>query len=133
MKVQTRYLFYPVLLQAGYGKGQLYVLTIPENFSDLYSFPTGVLNQIRNVLLRDLYVRAETPGDVSLFVYDNGTFIVESFLPDTIDVRISMDPRFTKIKEVTTGEEFSGKPGGRRTVYSVQIKPHSYRVFSAVE
>lgn len=124
---------YPVLLQAGYGKGQLYVLTIPENFSDLYSFPTGVLNQIRNVLLRDLYVRAETPGDVSLFVYDNGTFIVESFLPDTIDVRISMDPRFTKIKEVTTGEEFSGKPGGRRTVYSVQIKPHSYRVFSAVE
>ena len=73
---------YPLLLQAGYGKGTLYVLTIPENFSDLYSFPAPILTQIRNVLLRDLFVRIESPGDVSLFVYDNDTFIVESFLSE---------------------------------------------------
>ena len=136
---------YPLLIQAGYGKGSLYVLTIPENFSDLYSFPASILTQIRNALLRDFFVRIESPGDVSLFVYDNDTFIVESFLPETVDVRISLDPRFGRIRELTTGEEFAGQSGGaaggfggfgmsggKRTVVPVKIKPHSYLVFSAL-
>ncbi len=135
---------YPLLIQAGYGKGSLYVLTIPENFSDLYSFPALILTQIRNALLRELFVRVESPGDVSLFVYDNDTFIVESFLPETVDVRISLDPRFGRIRELTTGEELAGQSGGaaggfggfgmsggKRTVVPVKIKPHSYLVFSA--
>ena len=132
---------YPLLLQADYGKGKLYVLTIPENFSDLYSFPVAVLNQIRNVLLKDLSVRVESPGDVSLFLYDNNTFIVESFLPESVDVRVSLDPRYAKIRELTTGVQYSGKPTGggfgmggeKRVVCSIQIKPHSYRVFAAME
>jgi hypothetical protein len=135
---------YPLLLQAGYAKGTLYVLTIPENFSDLYSFPEPVLTQIRNVLVRDHAVRIESPGDVSLFLYDNDTFIVESFLPDPVEIRISTDPRFARIRELTTGQEFTGQspaaPGGfnlwgmggsKRLVYPVTIPPHSYRVFSA--
>jgi hypothetical protein len=135
---------YPLLIQAGYGKGSLYVLTIPENFSDLYSFPASILTQIRNALLRDLFVRIESPGDVSLFVYDNDTFIVESFLPEIVDVRISLDPRFGRVRELTTGEEFAGQSGGtaggfggfgvsggKRTVVPVKVKPHSYLVFSA--
>ena len=84
------------------------------------------------------------PGDVSLFVYDNDTFIVESFLPETVDAKISLDPRFGRIRELTTGEELAGQSGGaaggfggfgasgrKRTVVPVKIKPHSYLVFSA--
>jgi hypothetical protein len=135
---------YPLLLQAGYGKGTLYILTIPENFSDLYSFPAQILTQIRNVLLRDLFVRIESPGDVSLFVYDNNTFIVESFLSESADIRISMDPRFAKIEDLTTGQEIAAQPAGagggfgafgmggsKRTSFPIKIKPHSYRVFIA--
>jgi hypothetical protein len=136
---------YPLLIQAGYGKGKLYVLTVPENFSDLYSFPSPILTQIRNVLLSDLFVRIESPGDVSLFVYDNDTFIVESFLPEKVDIQLSLDPRYARIQEVTTGQELTGKAGGfaggfgfgmsgsKRLVYPIQIKPHSYRVFSAIK
>ena len=139
---------YPLLLQAGYAKGSLYVLTIPENFSDLYSFPPQVLTQIRNVLLRNFPVRVESPGDVSLFLYDNDTFIVESFLPGSVDVRVSLDPKFSEIRDLITGEEFSAQPvgqsfaggyagfgagGGDRPVCPLQIKPHSYRVFSVVK
>jgi hypothetical protein len=138
---------YPLLVQAGYSKGLLYVLTIPENFSDFYSFPASVLTQIRNVLLRDLFVRVESAGDVSLFVYDNNTFIVESFLPESADARISLDAKFSKLRDLVTGEEISAQPapksfaggfggfgggGGNRAVCSMQIKPHSYRVFLAV-
>ena len=53
---------YPLLLQAGYAKGFLYVLTIPDDFSDLASSPSQVLTQIRNVLLRNFPVRMESPG-----------------------------------------------------------------------
>ena len=136
---------YPLLIQAGYAKGFLYVWTIPENFSDLYSFPARVLTQIRNVLLRDFFVRVESPGDVSLFVYDNGTFIVESFLPEAADIQLSLDPKHGKIRDVITGEELTGQAekgfgggfgfgmgGGNRMKYPVQIKPHSYRVFETV-
>jgi len=120
------------------------VLTISDNCSDLYSFPIQTLNQIRNRLLRGFYVRAESPGDVSLFVYDNDTFIVESFLPDSVDIRLSLDPRYGKIRDLISGQEFEGKSGGapggffgfgagseKRLTYPVRIKPHSYRVFSA--
>lgn len=139
---------YPLLIQAGYGKGSLYVLTIPENFSDLYSFPAQVLTQIRNVLLSHFTVRAESPGDISLMVYDNGTFIVESFLPERADIRISLDPKYAKIRDLLTGEELSaqagaksfgggfggfGASGGNRSVCPVEIKPHSYRAFSVVQ
>ena len=139
---------YPLLLQAGYAKGSLYVLTIPENFSDLYSYPIQILTQIRNVLLRDSFVRIESPGDVSLFVYDNKSFIVESFLPESVDVRISLDPKCTKIRDLVTGEEFVAQPapksfgagfsgfgmgGGNRLAVPMKIKPHSYRVFTAAQ
>lgn len=36
--------------------------------------------------MRDLYVRVDCPSQVALFVYDNDTFIVESFLPDTVTI-----------------------------------------------
>jgi hypothetical protein len=135
---------YPLLLQAHYAKGSLYVLTIPENFSDLYSFPAQVLTQIRNVLLQNSFVRIESPGDVSLFVYDNRAFIVESFLPGSVDVRISLDPKYGKIRDLITGEELSaqaapkgfggfGGGGGNRLLCPIQLKPHSYRVFSVTQ
>jgi hypothetical protein len=106
-----------------------------------------VLTQIRNVLLRDSFVRVESPGDVSLFAYDNNTFIVESFLSDNVDVRLSLDSKFTKIQDLITGEEIASQPaakgfggfggfggggGGNRVSYPVQLKPHSFRVFGVV-
>ncbi len=137
---------YPLLLEADYADGTLYVLTIPENFSDLYSFPTPILTQLRNRLLRDFYVRVESPGDVSLFVYDNDTFIVESFLPESVEVQLSLLPRYGKIRDLISGEEYTGKSAGaaggffgfgtnaeKRLTYPIRIKPHSYCVFSAVK
>jgi hypothetical protein len=136
---------YPLLIQASYGKGKFYVLTIPDNFSDFYSYPTQVLNQIRNALLGDLFVRVEAPGDVSLFVYDNNTFIVESFLPETVNAQVSLDSKYSKILELTTAQIISGRSGmsggfglfgsgsSKRTLFPVPIKPHSYRVFSAIQ
>jgi hypothetical protein len=135
---------YPILHSAGYANGRLYVLTIPDNFGDLYNLPAEVLNQIREVLMRDIYVQLDGPSQVALFIYDNDTFIVESFRPDSVDVKIVADKRIGKLRDILSGEELSGEIlsppmprfgppppwlGPDKMVFNMQIKPHSYRVF----
>ena len=127
---------WPMLHSADYGKGVLYVLTVPDDFGDIYSLPPEVLARIRETLMRDLVVRVDGPAKVSLFVYDNNTFIAESFLPSDSQIRIVLDSRFKKLRDETSGEELAGKeiPGfwGRKsgkTGYDATLKPHSFRVF----
>ena len=137
---------WPMLISAGYAKGTLYVLTIPESFTDLYHLPAGVLSRIKDTLTRELPVRVDGPGKVSLFVYDNGTFIVESFLDEPVDVGVTVARQTTGLRDVLSDEVLApaasgaggprgGAFGGRgpnagpRTTFNVSIKPHSYRVF----
>jgi hypothetical protein len=98
---------FPMLLRSLYSKGNLYTLTVPEDFGNLYDLPAGVLNTFRRVLGRDIDVRIEGPSRVSLFVYDNGKYIVENFNDTAVDIR------------VITGD----------TTSDVTLPPHAYRVF----
>jgi hypothetical protein len=131
---------YPIFHSADYANSRLYVLTIPDNFGDLYNYPPEVLTRIKEVLMQDLYVRVDGPSQVALFIYDNDTFIVESFLSESIGVKIVIESRIAKLHdvlsgEVLTGEALSGRwrwgrgTGVEKIVFDMQIKPHSYRVF----
>jgi hypothetical protein len=128
----------PLLHVAQYGRGTLYILNIPDNFDDLYVLPLEVLTRIKETVTKDLFVRLESPAQVALFIYDNDTIIVESFLDDDVDVRLVLDECFTQLRDILSGEIFSGKAllnkdGHRmgKTGYAVSIKPHSFRVFRA--
>lgn len=131
---------YPILHSAGYANSTLYVLTIPDNFGDLYKLPTEVLTRIKEVLTKDSYVRVDGPSKVALFVYDNNTFIVESFLPEPIDIRIVTNSQISKLHDILSDEKFTGEAlsgwrmrGQRQNinsyVFNMKIKPHSYHVF----
>jgi len=130
---------YPLLHRAGYSKGALYVLTIPDNFADLYRLPAPVITGLKQALTKDLFVRIEGPGQVALFAYDNGTFLVESFLSDPVTVNLVLDGRYTQLEDLLSGEPVTGKkipiprgfgaPPAERLIFEAQIKPHSYRVF----
>ena len=48
---------WPFLHKADYSKGTLFVLTIPENFADIYNLPSEVLSEIRKTLSEDLCCR----------------------------------------------------------------------------
>ena len=130
---------WPVLHQARYGKGSLFVLTIPDSFGDLYEYPVGVLNRIRDILSADLSFRIEAPPKVSLFVYDNNTFIVESFLPEETKVRIVSGTGTGKLVDILTGEQKDsdgktssmmwGKKPEEKKYFDITLKPHSFRVF----
>ncbi len=134
---------FPMMLYGKYSQGGIYVLNIPEDFSDLYEYPAGALDQIRSLLSRDLKVRIEGPAKVSLFVYDNDTFIVESFLDEPVTIKVRVPKGKTEIKDLVTGMIYKPTPDGpapfrfRRTPklddtegFTVTLQPHTYKAFS---
>lgn len=131
---------WPILHEADYSKGKLYVLTIPDNFADLYNLPAEALNIIRKTLGSQMNVTVEGPGKVSLFVYDNNTFIVESFLDQAVPINIVTNKPFTTLTDLTTNERLTGSVRPAQTrwslpktdvthVFSISLKPHSFRAF----
>jgi hypothetical protein len=131
----------PILLLARYSRGVLYVLNIPDNPGDLYELPQPVTKAIRSYLQPDFPVRLDAPARVSLFAYDNGTFIVESFRPDAVTVKLSiagahtvlhdlMSTETARAEPVAAGSEAASPDEPVRTSFQIQLPPHSYRVFS---
>lgn len=131
---------FPILLMNRYSKGILFVWTIPENFNDLYEMPPQVVSAIKDYVLGDFPVRLDGPSKVSLFAYDNDTFIVESFLDKEAEITVSTTGGFTMLKNLVTGEVINGQPAPARRLqqglpsaerlsFKLNIKPHSYRVF----
>jgi hypothetical protein len=138
---------YPMLLRAQYSKGNFYVLTVPDDFGNLYDLPSGVLNELRRIMGRDINIRLQAPAKVSLFTYDNGTFIVESFLDEPVTVQITAGESVEKLTNLLTGAVVEKLPpppvpagfeffflmmnGGEKTSsYRVTLPPHSYKVFA---
>ena len=130
---------WPLLHDAGYAGGHLYVWTIPDNPADLYALPDTALNPIRRIATQGLDVRMDGPAEVSLFLYDNGTLVVESFRDEATEVSLVSKGART-LRDLETGEVLSGQtlpegqgffrsPDAGRTVIKVPVKPHSYRAF----
>jgi hypothetical protein len=120
---------YPVLLQVRYGAGILYVLTIPENYGDLYDFPIPVLDQIRRTVMQAVAIRLEGPANLGLFVYDNHTFIVESFLRYNSDVKIILNKKDMKLADLISGAKIAGRDREDGTEFQIKLLPTTYRVF----
>ncbi|HEY8343621.1 MAG TPA: permease [Bacillota bacterium] len=120
---------FPLLLKAKYAEGALYILTVPENPGDFYHLPEGVLNELRRVLTADLELRIEGPANIGLFLYDNRTFIVESFLPYFSDVRVIIDQPGLVLTDLVSGEQITGDTLGSQTIFTLKLEPTTYRVF----
>jgi hypothetical protein len=131
---------WPLLHEADYSKGKFYVLTIPDNFADLYHYPAEALNIIRKALGSQLNVSIEAPGNVSLFVYDNNTCVVESFHNEPVEVKVVTKKPFKTLTNLETNavmkgevrrpQTFWGLPKTDETnVFTITIPPHSFRVF----
>lgn len=133
---------YPILLRAPYAAGNLYVLTIPDDFGNLYDYPEGVLNEIRRIMSKDIGVYIEGPSKVALFAYDNNTLLVENFndYPVTVKLVTSknvsvMDSLLDDISLQPDEETPQVSQGMRRRSpepqnrFTVQLPAHSYRSF----
>ena len=136
---------YPLAVSATYGQGTFSVLAIPDDFADLYRLPQSLLNQIRSLLGRDLFVSLDAPDHVSLFAYDNHTFIVQSFQSQPVSTR-ALVVRATRLHDLLTGQTLTPAQGAaaatgggrgfgrgglenRGTPFEVAVPAHSFRVF----
>jgi hypothetical protein len=108
-----------------------------------YRLPQSVLNQIRSLLGRDIFVSLDAPDHVSLFAYDNRTFIVQNFRSQPVSTRIWVTGA-TRIRNLLTDETLAGSQGGgggragrgnfggpSGTSFEVTVPGHSFRVFAA--
>jgi len=115
---------------------------MPDNFNDLYALPPEVTSAFKNYFLRGFPVRLDGPAQVTLFAYDNQTFITENYSATATEVKISTLGKATRLKNLRTGEIIEGKlppPRGRhwqnetveeRVSFSVHLPPHSYSAFA---
>jgi hypothetical protein len=127
---------WPILHRADYADGNLYLLTIPDNFADIYDMPDEVLNKIRDTILKNQFVRLHGPARISIFLYDNNTAVVHSFRDEAVNIRL-VASKGKNIKDIETGEALKGKDiqgfWGRPStekMFELTVKPHSYRVLS---
>jgi hypothetical protein len=131
----------PLLLMDHYSKGVLMVLTIPENPSDLYALPQPALTAIKRYLMTDFPVQMDAPAKVSLFAYDNNSFVVESYLDEPAQVHVQVRGSSLHLRNLATGEIVQGKamvePGSPRNSrapraeFRFDVAPHSFVAFAA--
>lgn len=125
---------WPLLLRADYADGDLYVLTIPDNFADPYNLPEEVLNKIRDTLSKHHFLRLYGPSKVSIFLYDNNTAVILSFRDEPINVKL-VTAKGKSMKDILSGETlegedipgFWGQPSTEKS-FGLTVKSHSYRV-----
>lgn len=118
----------PVLMTVGYGKGHMFILTIPEDQGDVYNYPQAVLTQVRKVF-STYPVSLDAGAKVALFTYDNDTFVVESFLPYPEDVKITIDRPGAKLLDLISGKVIEGNPIGNTVEFLVNLQQASYKAF----
>ena len=132
---------FPVLLRNKYSKGTLFVLTIPDDFGNLYDYPEGALNMIRKYFSRDLGYYIEGKSKVSLFPYDNKTFVVENFNDEPVEVNIVFNNKVAAMKNLENNRSVNPAEGivygnnrwsqykEGQTVFKTTLPAHSYKAF----
>jgi hypothetical protein len=115
----------PILLRAPYSKGNLWVMTIPEDFGDLYAYPPAVLDSFRSRSSTELGIYITGPSKVSLFLYDNSYLILENFNDFGVKVAVHFD-RASDLIEDGKGDSFWGVK-----IQELALAPHQFRVFRA--
>lgn len=135
---------FPIMLMNRYSNGVIYELTIPENPGDLYALPQPLLTQIRAYVQQEFPVRIDAPAQVALFVYDNDTFVVESFRPAAAAVTIRLAGANLRLQAIEGGEVAAvpqqpptvaprrGPPPPPATEFAVTVQPHSYQAYRII-
>ena len=112
---------------------------MPDSFPDLYKIPRSALTRIRQELpVQNVYL--EAGSGISLFVYDNDTFIVYPYVtsaaqPATIRLHVlgaASALVMPERKDFRTGEDMRIEPlysRGGETVFEVRSQPGRYDLY----
>ncbi|WP_079421878.1 hypothetical protein [Clostridium oryzae] len=122
----------PILLRTAYGKGNLFILTIPDDFGAMYHYPKEVLKTIREAITADIPVMLDSESNVGLFTYDNDSFIVESFLPHSQNINVIVKTPDAVLIDLARNIEIKGRTEKNRTIFSIEIHPLGCKFFKLI-
>ncbi|MBI1366113.1 MAG: hypothetical protein GC153_09190 [Alphaproteobacteria bacterium] len=127
---------YPILLMNRYSKGTIFMLTVPNNPSDLYRMPQAALTQLKKFIQQDFPVMLDAPPRVSLFVYDNDSFVVQNFRDDGVKATVRVKGGARGLSPIAgeggavavAGDEAQSTEAGD-SAFEFAVPPHSFRAF----
>jgi hypothetical protein len=70
---------YTLLARDTYGEGQMLTMVVPDSFPELYKLPEPVISRLRSEFEVN-GITWEGPQGISLFPYDNDTFVIYSYV-----------------------------------------------------
>lgn len=86
VKTQVGQESFGMFVRDTYGKGELWTLAVPDAYSQLYQLPDEVLTRIRAEFpVNNVYL--EGGSEISLFMYDNDTFIFYPYVEHGVQPR----------------------------------------------
>jgi len=119
---------FPLVLSQAYGKGRLLVIAIPENPADLYRIPPHTLSRLREFLSVGLPVRLEGPSLVSLFLYHNGSLVVESFHDEPVEITVVCPAGTRQLEGLAGAATLSPSASDDKAArFTLTLPPHSFR------
>jgi hypothetical protein len=74
----------------------------------------------------DVPVYLDCPSKISLFTYDNNTFVTRSYLTNASSYKIVIKKPLAKLFDLQTGAELHGYVDGDTTVFEVLQMPYTY-------
>lgn len=120
----------PLLLSNTYSCGKFFVWNIPEDYHSLYQIPKEILKIIREAIMPEFPVLLDAKAKVGLFVYDNRTFIVHSFLSYPTEIRLLVDSKSGKLRDLVEGRELEAAYySDEKAVFTVGLHPGNYKVY----
>lgn len=122
---------FPIMTEDNYGKGRLFILNVPENFSDLYKLPAAVWQGIAKHMSMGQRLYLGCNAKINLFNYDNNVFGIQSYRPTRDTVRVIVRGECNGIRNIETGQVFTEKitlpkPGMKGDATSVIPEPTEY-------
>ena len=125
---------YGILLRDDYCDGHLWTLAVPDAFPDLYRLPAPVISRIRQQFPVG-GVWLEGDNRVSLFVYDNDTFIVYPYVMEGVQRQVvQLHVKGAKaLDEPVQGKRLESKyTNGDEAVFEVPAMPGQYVIYRIV-
>lgn len=92
-----------LFLRSTYGKGRMYIMSIPDNDSDLYRMPQAAVDVAKRVLTGGEYGSGR---DYSMFTYEDGSFILYRYVKEDLHadrVTIHTNREVSALVDVASG------------------------------
>jgi hypothetical protein len=137
--MMTEYNSFPLLTVDFYGKGNLYILNVPNDFGDLYLLPKEVTGYINRVFANGSPYIQSSPKTCTL-LYDNDVIGIYSQKPYADEFEIILPAKYSTMRDVETNAEitlisdsskkrFIGEQGVPFKTARVYIPGGTYRFF----